>query len=192
MIKQRHLAGWYILLALLLLILGLIGFVGYLLYPRFDLPLVSSISLLLLAGAAGTASFFSPCSFPLLATLLAREIGVDKPGHGSVGRAVKFGFALALGASLFLLLTGIGIAIGAAVFFESVTFTSTQGRILRIAVGMLLVILGLVQWQVLSLPFDKLAQFARPIQKQQARLRQEHPVVGFGLLGFGYVLAGFG
>ncbi|MDT8305317.1 MAG: hypothetical protein RRC07_05225, partial [Anaerolineae bacterium] len=59
-------------LVIAVLLLALAGYAGYVLYPRFALPAASGAGLLLLAAAAGLASFFSPCSFPLLATLLAR------------------------------------------------------------------------------------------------------------------------
>jgi hypothetical protein len=58
------------------------GYVGYVLYPRFDLPAATGASLLALAAAAGIASFFSPCSFPLAVTLLARD--TMPPATGAV------------------------------------------------------------------------------------------------------------
>jgi hypothetical protein len=45
---------------------------------------------------------------------------------------------------------------------------------------------------VLSFPFDRIAELVHPIEKAQARLRREQPVLGFGLFGFIYILAGFG
>jgi hypothetical protein len=50
----------------------------------------------------------------------------------------------------------------------------------------------LVQSGLVSFPFDRIAQLAYPLEKAQARLRRERPVLGFGLFGFGYILAGFG
>jgi cytochrome c biogenesis protein CcdA len=47
---------------------ALTGYAGYELYPRFDLPALEGASLLVLAAGAGVASFFAPCSFPLLVT----------------------------------------------------------------------------------------------------------------------------
>ena len=183
-------ASRYVVMLLGFLLLALVGFIGYLIYPRFDLPVVSGFSLWLLAAAAGIGSFFSPCSFPLLITLLARSI--DKDQDRSLSRAIQFGSSLALGASLFLLLTGAGIALGAGAIFRQVTFTSAAGRIIRISIGFLLVLLGIAQVGVFPLKFDKIAGLGHGIQKQQARLRREHPVLGFGLFGFGYILAGFG
>jgi cytochrome c biogenesis protein CcdA len=181
----------YTLLVAAVILLSAAGYVGYAVYPRFNLPPVTGIGLYVVAAEAGLGSFFSPCSFPLLATLLSRSLGpVDE--QRAWKRALQFGAALAVGASAFLLLTGGGIALGGGALFSQVTFASTTGRILRMAVGALLVLLGLVQMGILSLPFDRIAELAYPLEKAQARLRRERPVLGFALFGFGYILAGFG
>ncbi len=108
---------WYAVLALAVLLLGLAGHIGYLVYPRFDLPAVSGGGFLVLAGAAGIASFFSPCAFRLLLTLLGRETGPRQgKSQGRLSRALGFAFALSIGAGTFLLLTGTVIALGVAPF----------------------------------------------------------------------------
>ncbi|HSM58841.1 MAG TPA: hypothetical protein VK879_21990 [Candidatus Sulfomarinibacteraceae bacterium] len=178
-------------LVIVVLLLALAGYAGYALYPRFDLPGVTGIGLLILAAGAGTASFFSPCSFPLLATLLARQVRDVERGP-AWARLVRFGAALATGATLFLLLIGATVALGAAPLFEQVTFTSTAGRLLRLVVGNLLVLLGSWQWRGISPGSGAVYRLARPLMETQARLRRERPTLAFGLFGFGYVLAGFG
>ena len=70
----------YLALIGAVVLLALIGYVSYALYPRFALPPAAGAGLLLLASAAGLASLFSPCSFPLLVTLLAREMD-GRPGR---------------------------------------------------------------------------------------------------------------
>lgn len=184
---------WYVLLIAGVVVLALAGYAGYVLYPRFDLPAVTGLGLFVLAAAAGIGSFFSPCSFPLLAGLLARETGTDKNQATSpTRRALRFATALSVGATLFLLLTGAGIAAGGAPLFEQVTFTSTIGRIIRITVGAVLILLGLVQLDVVPISFGWLADITDPLMRRQARLRRQQPTLGFALLGFGYILAGFG
>lgn len=195
---SRSQALWYLLGIIAVLILALAGYVGYVLYPRFDLPGATGIGLLVLAAGAGIASFFSPCSFPLLASLLARETGaVEQRGqagsrHSPSGRALGIGAALAIGAAVFLLLVGTAIALGATALFEGVTFTSTAGMMLRAIVGALLIFLGLIQLDVTPLSFRKADELALPLLREQASFRREHPLAGFGLLGFIYILAGFG
>lgn len=187
-------ALWYILLTAGVILLAVAGYTGYALYPRFALPGVTGTGLFVIAAMAGIASFFSPCSFPLLATLLARSIGDSKENNRGpkIGRATQYGAALAVGAGLFLLLTGAGIALGGGALFKQVTFTSAAGRTLRIVIGAFLIFLGLAQTGHLSLPFGRVADLARPIQKAQAKVRRERSTLGFGLFGFGYILAGFG
>jgi cytochrome c biogenesis protein CcdA len=138
-------ASLYWLFVLLVVGFALAGYMGYVVYPRLDLPAPTGIGLLVLSVGAGVASFFSHCSFPLLITLLARQTGVDvrqDRSRPSGGRALVFASALALGASVFLLLVGFFIALGGAALFEGVTFTSAAGRVIRAIVGGLLILLG--------------------------------------------------
>ncbi|MBW3589313.1 MAG: hypothetical protein KY429_07830 [Actinobacteria bacterium] len=167
---------------------SVVGYAGYVLYPRFDLPAVAGGSLFLLAGAAGVASFFSPCSFPLAVTILARE-ATGKDDAPSVTRLTLW---VGLGALTFLLLAGLLIAAGAGAFFKQVTFTSTAGITIRTVVGSLLILLGLIQLNVLPVSFHRVEEAARPLLARQARLRSSKPALAFGLFGFGYLLAGFG
>ncbi|MGH2377062.1 MAG: cytochrome c biogenesis protein CcdA [Candidatus Limnocylindria bacterium] len=178
---------WYAMLAVGVALLALAGYGGYVLYPRFGLPAVSGGALLVLAAGAGIASFFSPCSFPLLATLLAREAGGRQ-----TARAVRFAAALSFGAGAFLLLAGIGVAFGAGALFAEVTFTSVAGKTIRALVGLGLIALGLIQLGVVNLSFHGIDRLVRPLMRYQAGERRERPILGYAALGFGYVLAGFG
>jgi cytochrome c biogenesis protein CcdA len=167
------------------------GFVGYVLYPRFDVPAVEGAGLLGLAAGAGVASFFSPCSFPLLVTLLARQAVADSES-GTSARPAVFGASLALGAAVFMLMAGLVIAVGGETLFAGVTFTSTAGIIIRLVVGLLLVFLGLIQIGVPSVSMHAVGGMVQPLLKQQARLRRDRPILAFAVFGFAYVLAGFG
>lgn len=186
---------WYWLLGLGVLILAMAGYVGYLLYPRFGLPAVEGVSLLLLATGAGIASFFSPCSFPLLVTLLSRATGYEDrtmKARSSLRSALTFALALSLGAAVFLILGGLVIALGGKALFAGVTFTSTTGRIIRSIVGILLIGLGLIQIGVLPFSLHAVGRISRPLMQSQARIRRKNPLLSFALFGFGYLLAGFG
>lgn len=163
------------------------GYAGYVLYPRFDLPPVTGATLLLLSAAAGIASFFSPCSFPLAVTLLAREAA---PGQQS--RLTRLTLWLGLGALVFLVLAGALIAAGAGVLFKQVTFTSTAGIAIRAVVGSLLILLGLIQLNVVPVSLLVVEDAAKPLLARQAGLRRNHASLAFALFGFAYLLAGFG
>lgn len=186
-------AGRFLLLVLAAAAVALAGYTGYVLYPRFDLPAVEGAAILGLAAAAGVAAFFSPCSFPLLLGILGRQASARVRDAEDAPRPVVFGGAMAFGAGAFLLLAGGLIAAGGGVLFEQVTFDSPAGIAIRAMVGVLLVVLGLVQVGVLPTPFHVVEGTARPIMRHQARLRRRaHPLAGYALFGFGYVLAGFG
>lgn len=187
--------GWvYALLAAATAAVALIGYLGYVFYPRFDLPAGTGATLLVLAAGAGIASFFSPCSFPLLVSILSRPIGAEmETQEGRPFRqAAFFAAGLSVGASLFLVIVGLAIAGGASTYFDDVTFTSTAGIAIRIAVGLLLVTLGLVQLNVLAVSFRHLEPALHRYLRRQAEVRRRRPVAGFTLFGFGYLLAGFG
>ncbi len=181
----------YWLLAVALVLAGLAGYAGYVVYPRFALPAGVGAGLLVLAAAAGTAAFFSPCSFPLLVTLLTRE-AAGKRGAPATA-ALRFAVPTAAGAAAFLLLTGTLIALGGRELVSSVTFTSVAGRTLRISIGALLIFLGLIQASLLRISFHGFGErIGRPLGVASAGLRRRRPVAGLALYGFGYVLAGFG
>lgn len=184
---------WYIVLVLSVLLLALAGYAGYVVYPRFDLPSVAGAGLLILASAAGIASFFSPCLFPLLLTLLGRETrGEQAEDEAALRRALGFAAALSAGATAFLLLVGVAIAVGGGSLFAQVTFTSLAGRIIRLVVGTFLIFLGLIQLGVLPFSFHGVEHLAEPLLKAQATLRREQPTLSFAVFGFGYLFAGFG
>lgn len=107
--------GRYLLLVAGTVVAGLAGYAGYVLYPRFGLPPVAGASVLVLASAAGFAAFFSPCSFPLLAALLAREASAEQGSWSPrPGRALLFAMSLSVGAVVFVTVVGLLFAVGAA------------------------------------------------------------------------------
>lgn len=183
----------YLLLVAGTVVAGMAGYTGYVLYPRFGLPSVAGASVLVLASAAGFAAFFSPCSFPLLATLLSREAADgDGPRSRRSGRALLFATALSVGAVVFVLGVGLLFALGGRGLAGAVTFTSTSGRIIRAVVGLLLVALGLVQSGQLQADLRRFEPAIHGYLERQARLRRRHPIAGGAVFGFGYLAAGFG
>jgi cytochrome c biogenesis protein CcdA len=183
----------YALLTVATAAVALLGYLGYLFYPRFDLPAGTGATLLVLAAGAGIASFFSPCSFPLLLSMLTRPLAAEAEGQGRPFRkAALFAAGLSVGASAFVVLVGLAIAAGASTYFDDVTFTSTAGITIRIVVGVLLITLGLIQLGVLPISFRRFEPAMHGYLRRQAQVRRRRPLVGFTLFGFGYLLAGFG
>jgi cytochrome c biogenesis protein CcdA len=186
---------WYALLALTVVLVAVTGWLGFLIYPRMGLPAVEGAALLVLASAAGVAAFFSPCSFPLLATILSREIGAERPAERRARAidALRFALALSVGAGTFLVLVGLAVAAGSGGLLRGVTFGSDAARLIRIGAGTILVALGLVQIGVIHVPaFHQVDVLARPLQRRQAELRRGSASLGYAVFGFGYILAGFG
>lgn len=186
--------GWirYGLLSVGVALVGFAGYLGYVTYPRFNLPSVTGAALLLLAAGAGVAAFFSPCSFPLLLTLLARQIRTHRGGRDRMRSAMAFAGAFSVGAVAFVLALGALIGLGGRGIASSVTFTSPTGIAVRITVGALLVVLGLIQANVLPVSFHGVERLIQPFMQRQASFRREHPVAGFATFGFAYLLIGFG
>lgn len=185
----RRLGVGYAVLALGVALVAAAGYAGYVLYPRFDLPAVEGAALLGLAAAAGLGSFFSPCSLPLLVALLGRAPG----GEGGGPPPLRFAAALAAGAGVFMVTLGAAVSGVGTRLFADVTFASPQGIALRATVGVALIALGAIQS---GMVLGRLAWadrlFHAPLARRQAQLRRDRPVLGYGMFGFGYVLAGFG
>ena len=184
----------YALLAVVTAAVALVGYLGYVSYPRFDLPAGTGATLFVLAAGAGIASFFSPCSFPLLLSMLARPIAAETRAQRGrpFRKAATFAAGLSVGASVFLMGVGLGIAAGASTYFDDVTFTSTAGITIRIVVGVLLITLGLIQLDMLPISFRRFEPAMHGYLRRQAQVRRRRPLVGFTIFGFGYLLAGFG
>lgn len=177
----------YVIFAGFVLVVGMAGYGIYHFYPRFDLPVLYGVPLTVLAAGAGLASFFSPCAFPLLLAFLAGE----KANRSSEHSPWRFAFGLATGAGLFLLLLGGVFLAGGMAFARNVTFGSTVGIGLRVVMGGLFMVLGLVQvgW-ISDRPFRMVQRRVVPSSNQRHEIRPSFG--GLVTFGFGYILAGFG
>jgi cytochrome c biogenesis protein CcdA len=171
---------------------GLAGFVGYVVYLRLDLPPATGVGLVGLAVAAGIASFFSPCSFPLLVTLLVRDSQPDDPPPIRLARSLGRAGWIGAGAATFVVGLGLVIAAGGAGLAQSVTFDSPAGRTLRGVVGGGLIVFGLIQIGTLSVNLRRFEPAVHGLLRRQASLRRTRPAAGYMLFGFAYLAAGFG
>ncbi len=184
-------ASWLGGLLLAVPALSVVGFFGVLLFSRLEVATGVGPGLLVVAVGAGVVSFFSPCSFPLLVSILGQPVHADGRRE-SARTTLAFAAALSGGAAIFLLAFGAVIALVGAALFDGLTFDSTGGRALRIVVGALLVLLGLIQLNRLPVSFRRFEPATHRFLRHQSRLRRRRPVAGFILFGFGYLAAGFG
>ena len=189
-LRRSRLRARMTLLVVVTLVVGAAGYVGFRVFRQFDIGGATGIGLIVVAATVGISSFFSPCSFPLLLTTLSRQAATD-PKHRMRG-ALRFAAGTSIGAVAFVGAFGLVLSFGGGVIARQFTFASTQGRVLRAAVGVFLIVMGLAQLGRVRIPFDNLAQLAQPIARQRAKIGDETRFTSNILYGFGYLVAGFG
>ena len=189
-LKRSRLRARMTLLVVVTLIVGIAGYVGFRVFRQFDVGGASGVGLIVVAATVGIASFFSPCSFPLLLTTLSRQAATDSD-HRMRG-ALRFAAGASIGAVAFVGAFGLVLSLGGGVIAQQFTFASTQGRILRVVVGVFLIVMGLAQLGRVRIPFGNLAQLAQPIDRRRAAIGDETKFSSNILYGFGYLIAGFG
>ena len=165
-----------------LIVTGVFGYLGFSVVASGGV----SAGVIGLGAATGFAAFFSPCSFPLMLTFLARR------SEESMSQAVASGARVALGATVLLtILTGAVIASGGAIA-SIIEFDRPLGRVFRAVIGLFLVIMGARQAHLIRMrigAFDRLATVAAAVFDPT---RSRHRWTGDLVYGFGYLLAGFG
>lgn len=196
--KARHSGASYALYLGLIGLLVAIVVAGYLSFRQFAttvMPQMEAFNLLALAVAAGIASFFSPCAFPLLPSYLAFYAAArsDGPQSAQPAQALKLGLAAAAGVITFTLILGTAIGILGASAGKTLSISGPEPnafvRWFRGGVGVILISLGVAQWLNLNLKpglADALAWRTRP------RHETERSIITFYLYGLGYNAAGMG
>lgn len=164
-----------------LVVVGLAGYVGFV---RFDGPGAGGV--LFLAAATGFAAFFSPCSFPLLLTLLSRR------SSESPAAALASSTRVALGGLILLTLIATVIGFGGSALAMVLGLDTRAGQVFRLTIAVVLVALGLRQsrlWGFRMRWLDRVAATsARMLDPSRVAGERGRDVV----YGFGYLLAGFG
>lgn len=168
----------FVVVAVGLMIVGLFGYSGFVAFVGQEQPMAAGMTAL--AAGTGFAAFFSPCSFPLLLTFLARR--------ASDRDAVASALRVALGAALLLVVLATTILLGGSAIASVVRFESGPGRAFRVAIGTGLVAFGLVQAGGFTLPWlDRLAGLSTRVLEPHGAEHGRDVIYGFG-----YLLAGFG
>ncbi|MDZ5810582.1 cytochrome c biogenesis protein CcdA [Halorubrum sp. AD140] len=125
------------------------------------------------ALTAGVATFFSPCAYPLLPGYVGFYVNSVDADTASVTGAGVRGLAAAVGVlATFTLLAGATVRVGQSALSNVTVFETLVGGLL-VAFG-LLVVVGRAPSLSVSLP------------------ERRSSVLGFGLFGAGYALAGAG
>ena len=158
---------------------------------------LGTVNLYVLAVAAGVASFFSPCAFPLLPSYLSFYYltGQEQDAAQSgAGRALKLGLAAALGVITFDLVLGVIIATLGIGIGQGLSISGPQPnsfvRVFRGGVGGVLLLLGIGQiagWNLKPTFVDALAYHTRP-RREGGR----SPAASLYLYGLGYNATGMG
>ncbi|OYR58311.1 cytochrome c biogenesis protein CcdA [Halorubrum halodurans] len=125
------------------------------------------------AVASGVATFFSPCAYPLLPGYVGFYVNQVDAEEVSIAGAGSRGIAAGLGVlATFAVLAGATVRVGHATLSNVTVFESL--------VGGLLVVFGLL------VVAGRTPSISVPLPKRRAS------VVGFGIFGAGYALAGAG
>ena len=184
--KRRAVAS-LLLYGALVVGIGLAGWYGW---TRLVLPIAplvdpaSPLALTLFGLLAGTAALFSPCAFPLFPAYITLYLSFDDqaPESGRLWRSLWYGLVCGLGAIIFFLLVGVGLAaLGGAL----------SGYLIAVkpVIALILVGAGIVILMDLSLPIPKWPIMGKRLSAQAAR---QQPLRSLFLYGFGYGLASTG
>jgi cytochrome c-type biogenesis protein len=139
---------------------------------------IQKVSIYTLALFAGIASFFSPCSFPMLPGYMAYYFGIGKKETG-YRKALVGGSAAAMG------IIAIYLFIGALLLY-SASFIAPYIPMIGLVVGILLIILGLLM--LTPLQYDALLKPFRPIGDAFRKMSKGREY-GFSAKLFGYGIA---
>ncbi len=170
-------------------VVTMLGYLGFVIFLKDVMPAFSLYSLYLIAIIAGVATFFSPCSFPLLPGYLSFYYQASH--NKRENPTLYYGILAALGVLSFNLILGAVIAL----FGEGVATTlsisnptpSPLTRMLRIGIGAILVALGAIQ-------LSNFTFHTRILDVLTKRFSAATRAGGKGLYlyGFGYNIAGMG
>lgn len=191
--------------AVLLYVLVAVGFIllasyGTAIYNFFIPTVVGrgdfSLGLGTLAVIGGAAAFLSPCAFGMLPAYFASYLQMNRPGTSrahNVSQALRCGIAAGLGMmSVAVVLGGLVLLLGAsfAPGLRVVTpVANPYAQNFRIAAGLFLVVLGVLQWYRRPLTFGLAGVIGRAQTEASSLSRRlQSPLLTFYLYGVLYVL----
>jgi len=172
-----------------LILLAFVILFGYLTFRYFVINVTKTFevySLLFLAIIAGIATFFNPCSFPVLPAYLTSFYGARK----GISKIVYYGMLTALGIIVFNIIFGSLIGILGENFAKSFALSTDQPnlyvRIFRGVVGSVLILFGFSQY------FTGLGFFHRIAGYSNRLVIRQHSSAKAFTYGFAYNVIGIG
>lgn len=188
--QARGLAAWWWRAPAVALAVAL-GYLAFRFFVTDVMPNPAAWGLVPLAVAAGAATFFSPCSFPLLLGYLAYHY--REAARGGERRAARRGWAAAGGVVSFTVLLGLVVGLAGTAVAKSFSVSggdpSPATLALRIGLGSALVVLGVLAFTRVTFHTDAFPRYARALRLQGDGKRAARNVF---LYGFGYNAAGIG
>ncbi len=186
--------GSWVLVAILVAALVAVGYSVFVFFIKSFSPTTGTLSLLVFAVIAGIATFFSPCSFPLLPGYLTRHLQtIDKDPKKARTSVVSNGVAAAGGVFLFDLILGLATVLIGFSFAGSLGISGPSPnlyvRVFRGTVGAFLVLLGILNLRGTGIFHnDSLTSIGKRLMKN-GELKPSRKMFAYG---FGYVSVGIG
>lgn len=174
----------FLAVALGVLVVGFAGYSGFTTFARSSREIGAGV--VVLGAVTGFAAFFSPCSFPLLLTFLAKRASESKTA------ATLSALRVGAGAALLLAVFAAVIVAGGSAVAGVLEFDSAAGRIFRGLVGTMLMVFGLRQARLISFRIELFDRVAGSAAQALDPSKISSPARRDFLYGFGYLLAGFG
>lgn len=166
------------------LVVGVAGYLGFVAFAGSERGPATGV--MVLGALTGFAAFFSPCSFPLLLTFLVTR------STESRGEAALSALRVGAGAAALLGVLAVIIVGGGAALASVVEFDSVSGRVFRLAIGLVLIALGLRQAHLFGVRMRWIDRVAGSASRIFDSSSVSGRVRGDVAYGFGYLLAGFG
>jgi cytochrome c-type biogenesis protein len=190
-VAEQHRSYWlkYSLTVISVAAVTLLGYIGFVIFLKDLMPAFGIFSLYLLSLAAGIATFFSPCSFPLLPGYLSTYYNTERSEEST--QSFRSGLIASLGVVSFTVILGLVIALfgqGVASSFSiSSSDPSLLTRLLRTGLGTFLISLGVIQLSNATLHNHLLDALTGRLYSAAASGDK-----GLYLYGFNYNAAGIG
>ncbi len=186
LLARRSRLRW-VVVSVGLVLVGIGGYFGFVAFVESGSMGGLGAGVVGLAVATGFAAFFSPCSFPLLLTFLARQYET-----GSRRAVLIASLRVGLGAVMFFALLGLVLALAGEGLAGLIGFDTLTGRIFRATLGLFLLVLGLRQANLIKARFGVFDSIAGRAIRTFDTSNLENQAQRDFVYGFGYLLAGFG